>query len=97
MEELIFFMTIPVVQDRSSHDEVYDVCIPRGVTRDCKEMLVGECVTNLSSSRDVDDGYYVAYKPITLPCILFVFIEMKFIHCHSCVVFAMKSMSMCND
>ena len=45
----------------------------------------------------VDDGYYVAYKPITLPCIFFVFIEMKFIHCHSCVMFAMKSMSMCND
>ena len=45
----------------------------------------------------VPDGYYVAYKPITLPCILFVFIEMKFIHCHSCVIFAMKSMSMCND
>ena len=44
-----------------------------------------------------DDGYYVAYKPITLPCILFMFIEMKFIHCHSCVMFAMKSMSMCND
>ena len=43
------------------------------------------------------DGYYVAYKPITLPCILFVFIEMKFIHCHSCVMFVMKSMSMCND
>ena len=43
------------------------------------------------------DGYYVAYKPITLSCILFMFIEMKFIHCHSCVMFAMKSMSMCND
>ena len=43
------------------------------------------------------DGYYVAYKPITLPCILFMFIEMKFIHCHSCVMFAMKSVSMCND
>ena len=43
------------------------------------------------------DGYYVAYKPITLSCILFMFIEMKFIHCHSCVIFAMKSMSMCND
>ena len=41
------------------------------------------------------DGYYVAYKPITLSCILFI--EMKFIHCHSCVMFAMKSMSMCND
>ena len=43
------------------------------------------------------DGYYVAYKPITLPYILFVFIEMKIIHCHFCVMFAMKSMSMCND
>ena len=47
--------------------------------------------------RGRDDGYYVAYKPITLSCILFMFIEMKFIHCHSCVMFAMKSMSMCND
>ena len=45
----------------------------------------------------VGDGYYVAYKLITLSCILFMFIEMKFIHCHSCVMFAMKSMSMCND
>ena len=43
------------------------------------------------------DGYHVAYKPITLSGILFMFIEMKFIHCHSCVMFAMKSMSMCND
>ena len=43
------------------------------------------------------DGYYVAYKPITLSSILFMFIEMKLIHCHSCVMFAMKSMSMCND
>ena len=44
-----------------------------------------------------NDRYYVAYKPITLSCILFMFIEMKFIHFHSCVMFAMKSMSMCND
>ena len=49
------------------------------------------------SERDENDGYYVAYKPITLSCILFMFIEMKFIHCHSCVMFAMKSMSICND
>ena len=42
------------------------------------------------------DGYYVAYKLITLSCILFIFIEMKFIDCHSCVMFAIKSMSMCN-
>ena len=46
---------------------------------------------------DGTDGYYVAYKPITLSCILFIFIEIKFIHCHSCVMFAMKSMSMCNE
>ena len=43
------------------------------------------------------DGYYVAHKPITLSCILFTFIELKFIHCHSCVMFEMKSISMCND
>ena len=43
------------------------------------------------------DGYYVAYKPITLSCILFMLIEMKFIYCYSCVMFAMKSMSMCNN
>ena len=43
------------------------------------------------------DGYYVVYKPITLSCIFFMFIEMKFIHCHSCVMFAIKSMSICND
>ena len=42
------------------------------------------------------DRYYVAYKPITLSFFLFMFIEIKFIHCHSCVRFAMKSMSMCN-
>ena len=35
----------------------------------------------------VRDGYYVAYKPITLSCILFMFIEMKVIHCHSFVMF----------
>ena len=39
----------------------------------------------------------MAYKPITLSCILFKFIEKEFIHCHSCVMFAMKSMSICND
>ena len=39
----------------------------------------------------------MAYKPITFPCILFMLIEMTFIHYHSCAMFAMKSMSMCND
>ena len=43
------------------------------------------------------DGYFVAHNQITLLCILFMFIKMKFIHCHSCVIFIMKSMSMCND
>ena len=50
--------------------------------------------TNLNH---VIDGYYVAYNPIALSCILFMFIEMKFIYCHSCVMFAMKSMSIYND
>ena len=43
------------------------------------------------------DGYYVAYKPITIPCISFMFIEIKFIHYHSYVMFAMKSINICND
>ena len=43
------------------------------------------------------DGYYVANKLITLSCIFFMLIEMKFIDCHSSVMFAMRSMSMCND
>ena len=69
-------------------------------------MLFGERVHCIDSYESLNviipyyrsgDGYYVAYKPITLSCILFMFIEMKFIHFHSCVMFAMKSMSMCND
>ena len=43
------------------------------------------------------DGYYVANKPITLSYILFMLIEMKFIHYRSYAMFVMKSMSMCND
>ena len=43
------------------------------------------------------DGYYVAYEPITLPCILLMFIEIKFIYWHSCMMFEMKSMSIYND
>ena len=53
--------------------------------------------SNLIKSDDESDAYYAAYKPITFSCILFMFIEMKFIHCHSCVMYAMKSMSMYND
>ena len=43
------------------------------------------------------DEYYVAYKPITLSYISYMIIEMKFIYCHSFVIFEMKSMSMCNE
>ena len=43
------------------------------------------------------DEYYVAYTPIILPCISFMFIKMKFIQCHPCVLFVMKSTSICND
>ena len=39
----------------------------------------------------------MAYKTITLPCISFMFIEIKFIHYHSCVIFVMKSISIYND
>ena len=54
MEELIFLMPILVLRDRSSDDEVEDVCVPGGVTRDGKEMLVWKCVTDVFSSRDVE-------------------------------------------
>ena len=54
MEELIFLMPILVLWDQSSDDEVDDVCVPWSVARDGKEMLVGECVTDVSSSRDVE-------------------------------------------
>ena len=39
----------------------------------------------------------MVYKPITLSCISFMLIEMKLIYCHSCVMFAMKSMRIYND
>ena len=54
MEELIFLMSIPMLRDRSSHNEVDDVCIPGGVAQDGKGMLVRECVTDVSSSRNVE-------------------------------------------
>ena len=62
-----------------------------------KEMKEGFGRNKISLQRDYYDRYYVADKPITLPSILFVFIKMKFIYCHSCVMFVMKSMSICND
>ena len=52
---------------------------------------------NYEGFYEKSDRYYVAYKPITLSCILFMFIEIIFIRCHSFVMFAMNSMSICND
>ena len=46
---------------------------------------------------DTIDGHYVTYKPIAISCISFMFIEIKFIHCHSCVMFTMKSKIICNN
>ena len=43
------------------------------------------------------DRYYLAYKLITLSCISFILIEMKFIHYHSFMMFIIKSMSICTD
>ena len=43
------------------------------------------------------DGYYMAYKLITLLCSSFKFIQIKFIDCYSCMMFTIKSMNICND
>ena len=43
------------------------------------------------------DRYIIACKLITLQNIFFMFIEIKFIHYYSCMMFAMKSISICND
>ena len=59
--------------------------------------VLNVCFLVISIKMSPTNGYYVAYQPIKLSCILFMFIEMKLIHCHSCVMFVMKSMSMCND
>ena len=68
----------------------------------CINNYVNSCINCMLSQsmpgfQEETNGYYVAYKLITLSCILFMFIEIKLIHCHSCVMFTMKSMSMCND
>ena len=54
IEELIFLMPVPVLEDQSSDDEVDDMCVPGGVTRDGEEMLVWKCITDVLSSRDVE-------------------------------------------
>ena len=54
MEELIFLMPILMLRDQSSHDEVDDVRKPGSVVRDGKEMLIEECVTNVSHTCNVE-------------------------------------------
>ena len=59
-----------------------------------------KAVTHISKSKKTlisSDGYYVAYKPILLPCISFIFIKIYLFIRYSCVMFVMKSMSICND
>ena len=48
------FMSIPMLQDRSSHEDVDDVCKPRRVTSYDKKMLIEKCVTNVSCTWDVE-------------------------------------------
>ena len=54
VEELIFLVPIPMLRDRSSEDEVDDVRVPGGVSRDGEEMLVWKCISDVLSSRDVE-------------------------------------------
>ena len=50
-----------------------------------------------TQSIDCADRYDLTNKSITLPCVLFMFIEIKFIYFHSCVMFVIQYMSKCND
>ena len=54
-------------------------------------MFDSQALVGLASRQEEIEGdiYYVAYKIIILLCISFMFIEMKFIYCHSCVIFEM--------
>ena len=54
MEELIFLVPVPMLWDRSGDDEVDDVRIPGGVSRDGEEMLVWKCISDVFSSWDVE-------------------------------------------
>ena len=54
MEELIFFMPVPMHWDQSSHGEVDDVCKLGNMTRYSKEMLVGKCVTDVARPLNVE-------------------------------------------
>ena len=66
-----------------------NLVIEKGASKDCDR--------SRSNITWPSDGYYMAYKPITVQYISFMFIEMKFTHYHSNVMFAMKSMCICND
>ena len=46
-------------------------------------------VKNRSTSKFGSDGYYMAYKPIIVLYILFMFVEMKFIYYHliTCILY----------
>ena len=54
MEELFFLVSVPVLRDRSSDDEVDDVRVPGGMTRDGEEMLVWKFISDVLSSRDME-------------------------------------------
>ena len=41
------------------------------------------------------NGYYMTCKLIPLLCVSIMFIKMKFIYCYSCIMFVLKSMSVC--
>ena len=52
--ELIFLVSVPVLGDGSSDNEVDDVCVPGGVTQDGEEMLVWKRISDVLPSRDVE-------------------------------------------
>ena len=66
------------------------------LVKDCSKHTRAQSIDPYQGE-EAHDGYYVAYKLITLLCISFMLIEMKYIHCHSCVMFEMKSMTIYNN
>ena len=67
------------------------------MVNDCSSFLLKSVMSQAVPCDIICDIYYVAYNPITLPCISFMFTKIKFIHCHSSVIFVMKFMSICNS
>ena len=49
-------MTIPMLQKKLCHDEVDDVGKPESMAQDGKEMLIGECVTDVFCTWNVETG-----------------------------------------